>query len=76
MGQHNVGRLSRQRLFCLKSWKYHEHEQNKSDGVKVNFSKGWLHVRASNTEPIVRIFAEAETKEEAQELIEAVKKLA
>ena len=37
-----------------------------TDGVKVNFENGWLHVRASNTEPLVRIFAEAVTRDEAQ----------
>lgn len=43
-----------------------------TDGVKVNFENGWLHVRASNTEPIVRLFAEATTKEEAEKWISAV----
>ena len=43
-----------------------------TDGVKVNFENGWLHVRASNTEPLVRIFAEAVTREEAQGWINKV----
>ena len=43
-----------------------------TDGVKVNFENGWLHVRASNTEPIVRIFAEAVTRDEAQEWIDQI----
>ncbi len=33
------------------------------------FKNAWVHVRASNTEPVVRIIAEAETKEKAMELI-------
>lgn len=37
-----------------------------TEGVKVVFPNGWLHVRASNTEPIVRYFAEAPTKEQAE----------
>jgi phosphomannomutase len=41
-----------------------------TDGVKVTMSDRWLHVRPSNTEPIVRLFAEATTTEAAQELIE------
>ena len=39
------------------------------DGIKVDLDNGWLHVRSSNTEPIVRIIAEAKTKKEAKELI-------
>ena len=39
------------------------------DGIKVDLENGWLHVRSSNTEPIVRIIAEAKTKKEAKELI-------
>jgi phosphomannomutase len=43
-----------------------------TDGIKVNFDNGWLHVRASNTEPIVRFFAEAPTKEQAQDWIHKI----
>ena len=39
------------------------------DGIKIDLENGWLHVRSSNTEPIVRIIAEAKTKKEAKELI-------
>lgn len=38
------------------------------DGVKVDLDEGWVHVRASNTEPILRIYAEAATSEEADAL--------
>ncbi len=38
------------------------------DGVKLKFENSWVHIRKSNTEPIVRVIAEAETKEEAQVL--------
>ena len=40
------------------------------DGIKIDLENGWLHVRSSNTEPIVRIIAEAKSKKEAKELIE------
>lgn len=43
-----------------------------TEGVKVNFADGWLHARASNTEPIVRFFAEAKTKEQAESWIKQV----
>ena len=42
---------------------------NYSDGVRVDFADGWVHLRASNTEPIARIIAEAPTTARAQELI-------
>ena len=35
------------------------------DGVKINFAKGWVHMRKSNTEPIVRVYSEAESQKEA-----------
>jgi phosphomannomutase len=39
------------------------------DGVRVTFDDGWLHVRASNTEPLLRIIAEARTPERADALL-------
>jgi phosphomannomutase len=41
---------------------------NTIDGVKIDFEQGWVHLRPSNTEPIIRIYAEARTETEAQEL--------
>ena len=38
------------------------------DGVKLDFADGWVHIRPSNTEPIVRVYAEARTSERADEL--------
>ncbi len=52
---------------------FSEFSIDETDGIKVNFDNGWLHVRASNTEPIVRFFAEAPTKEQAQDWIMAIK---
>ena len=43
------------------------------DGFKVDFPNGWVHLRKSNTEPIIRIYAEARTAEEAGELASLVK---
>ena len=39
------------------------------DGVKFLYEKSWVHIRASNTEPIIRVMAEAPTREQAQELV-------
>ncbi len=38
------------------------------DGLKIDFDEGWVHLRKSNTEPIVRIYAEAATEEKARAL--------
>ena len=43
---------------------------NTVDGVRIDFERSWVHLRASNTEPIMRIIAEAPTEEEAQNLAE------
>ncbi|MBK9248713.1 MAG: phosphoglucosamine mutase [Ignavibacteria bacterium] len=48
---------------------FQEASVNNSDGVRFDFEDSWVHVRASNTEPIVRIIAEATTKERAEYLI-------
>ena len=45
------------------------------DGVKVNLEKGWIHIRLSGTEPIVRIITEAKTKKEAENLYNLVSPL-
>lgn len=45
------------------------------DGVKIDFSDSWVHLRKSNTEPIIRIYAEAHTAAEAKELADRIRKL-
>lgn len=55
---------------------YREHRLDTQDGVRVDFAKGtlagraWLHVRASNTEPIMRLIAEAPTAGEAGRVLD------
>ena len=51
---------------------YHNEEVNDIDGVKIDFANGWVHLRKSNTEPIIRIYSEAGTMEEANELAKKV----
>lgn len=43
------------------------------DGVKIDFADSWVHLRKSNTEPIIRIYSEAHTMEEAQRLGETIR---
>ena len=38
------------------------------DGVKIDFPEGWVHMRKSNTEPIIRVYAEADSQDKADEL--------
>jgi len=45
------------------------------DGIHIRFEKSWIHIRPSNTEPIVRVYIEAESEEEGRELFNEVKKL-
>ncbi|HET6511319.1 MAG TPA: phosphoglucosamine mutase, partial [Candidatus Kapabacteria bacterium] len=42
---------------------------NDSDGLRIDFERSWLHARASNTEPIIRLIAEAPTRQEAEEIL-------
>ena len=48
-------------------------EINHDDGIKFSWPKKWIHIRKSNTEPIIRIFAEAETASEVNDLIQTLK---
>ena len=45
------------------------------DGVKIDFKDSWVHLRKSNTEPIIRIYSEAATMAEADALAEEIKKI-
>jgi len=38
------------------------------DGLKLDFERSWVHIRPSNTEPILRIYTEAETRDKAESL--------
>lgn len=48
---------------------YNMFDVNTIDGVKIDFPDKWIHLRKSNTEPIIRIYAEAQTMQEADALI-------
>ena len=56
-----------------------EHYKNEQlttiDGVKIDFADSWVHLRKSNTEPIIRIYSEAHTMQEAEKLGEDVKRI-
>ncbi len=50
-------------------------EQDELDGLSVDYPYGWFNLRASNTEPLVRLNAEAETQEELDNLVDKVTKI-
>jgi phosphomannomutase len=47
---------------------YKNEDVNTIDGVKIDFSDEWIHLRKSNTEPIIRIYTEAKSQEDADAL--------
>jgi len=51
---------------------YKQYEVNDIDGVKIDFPTGWVHLRKSNTEPIIRIYSEAKTPEQAEGFASAI----
>ena len=51
---------------------YKNQEIDTTDGVKIYFDKEWVHLRKSNTEPIIRIYSESQNKEKAEELAQAI----
>lgn len=52
--------------------KYSNEDVNTIDGVKIDFSESWVHLRKSNTEPIIRIYTEAMSQEEADLLADRI----
>lgn len=54
---------------------FKDHKITTIDGVKIDFPEGWVHLRQSNTEPIMRIYSEARTPELAREQAESIKKI-
>ena len=52
--------------------KYQHQPYSTIDGLKIEFDKQWVHLRKSNTEPVIRIYAEAETLENAGKLAENI----
>jgi len=51
---------------------YRNERINDRDGVKIDFAHGWVHLRKSNTEPIIRVYSEAATMDEANALAQQV----
>lgn len=52
--------------------KYRKQPMNTIDGVKIEFGKAWIHIRKSNTEPIIRIYSESESQSTADNLVQKI----
>nr|WP_320117473.1 phosphoglucosamine mutase [uncultured Marinifilum sp.] len=52
--------------------KYQNEKVNDIDGVKIDFAEEWVHLRKSNTEPIIRIYSESESQDTANKLAEKI----
>lgn len=51
---------------------YREEKITTIDGLKIDFQNGWVHLRKSNTEPIIRVYAEAGTQKDADAMAEEI----
>ena len=67
-GKIPLGDLNADEVLRVLEGKFAGERLSTVDGLKIDFEDGWVHLRKSNTEPIVRIYTEAKTKEKAEEL--------
>ncbi len=66
------GSISLDKIFAVLETKFGQYPINKVDGFKIDFEKAWVHLRSSNTEPIIRIYTEAPSQKEADELAQEI----
>ncbi len=64
----NIEGLNVDEILTKIEQKFAQYKPITIDGVKINFDEGWVHLRKSNTEPIIRIYAESNTIDNAQKL--------
>jgi phosphomannomutase len=60
--------LSVEKIVAALKNKYSDKPMSTIDGLKIEFDKSWVHLRPSNTEPIIRVYSEASSEEEASAL--------
>ncbi|MGI9173886.1 MAG: phosphoglucosamine mutase, partial [Rhodothermales bacterium] len=63
-----------QALLAALAKRYQSARVSTVDGVKIDFDEGWVHLRTSNTEPILRVYAEAATPEQADAMAQRFQK--
>jgi phosphomannomutase len=64
--------ISLSKIFEVLSTKFAAFPINKEDGFKIDFEKEWVHLRSSNTEPIIRIYTEAPSQAAADKLADEI----
>ena len=65
-----------QKILAAVGQAFSDQRLDRSDGLRIDWPQGWVHVRSSNTEPIMRVFAEAADEPTAQELLERITSIA
>lgn len=69
----SIGEINENDLFKKLNDIFKNNKRNNLDGLKILFNDEWIHIRKSNTEPIVRIYAESKSFEKANKLINNIK---
>jgi phosphomannomutase len=64
--------LSLETIFSALEAKFSAYPINKVDGFKIDFENEWVHLRTSNTEPIMRIYTEARSQKAADDLADNI----
>jgi phosphomannomutase len=64
--------ISLEKIYAGLEKQFSTYTINKIDGMKIDFENKWVHLRPSNTEPIIRIYTEAPTQLEADELADNI----
>lgn len=59
-------------IFAQIKEKYADQPINTEDGLRIDFDNNWVHLRTSNTEPIIRVYSESPTEETAKELAQKI----
>ena len=54
--------INLEKVFAALKEKYHREQINTEDGLKIDFADGWVHLRPSNTEPIIRVYSESHSE--------------
>lgn len=60
------------KIFAALREKYRNEQVNTEDGLKIDFEQGWVHLRPSNTEPIIRVYAESNSAVIAENLAKKI----
>jgi phosphomannomutase len=66
------GSVSLAKIFTTLETKFSSYSINKVDGLKIDFENTWVHLRSSNTEPIIRVYTEAPSQVEADKLADEI----